>query len=243
MLAGWNDVTIQQTGQIAAGGNVTIVVDESAGTSPGSGWFRNFNDVNGITSSSKNNNIAIYAASGPNTVPGYTVPNQVVLGNLLFMPPYNTINWDANTYGGTSLNHKYQTSFQAGGPYHPSSWASAALNNQYSWGQGLYGSPVIWFKSTPTLSQQPTPPSTVVSGVANEQAGFDSRRYRDQGFGIYYTEALKKEWQLTSGRRTASGNFIDSLYVIQRVSYIGVMDSRRLSDEKVSQPESDVDNP
>jgi hypothetical protein len=79
--------------------------------------------------------------------------------------------------------------------------------------------------------------------VANEQAGFDSRRYRDQGFGIYYTEALKKEWQLTSGRRTASGNFIDSLYVIQRVSYIGVMDSRRLSDEKVSQPESDVDNP
>ncbi len=129
-----NDININLAATIFANQNITIIVDEQTPTVNGGGWFRNLNNTDGVISAA--NNIAIYAASGPQAPANAinTPPNQVILGNLAAITT-----WDAAKPDG--LEHKYATSYQAGGPFH-----GAGFGTAYTPGSGVYGSPVIWYK-------------------------------------------------------------------------------------------------
>ncbi len=164
LYAAWNDLTINATGRVLGSEKVTIIVDEQSGAAAGSGWFRNFNNVDGVDTLNPNKDIAIYAVTGPGAEAGFDAgPSQVILGNLAGLVE----SWDAAPYGGSSLNHKFNTSYQQGGAYHPV--AHGTGYQAYLAGNGLTGSPVIWYKQilnilNPVIDE----PSTVADAKGSE---------------------------------------------------------------------------
>jgi len=138
-----NDITIAMglTHTFTGVARAVYIVDEQNPTGVGPGRFDNFGTI--TTPVFPNDNLAIYAASGPfyptGVIPG---PNQfssvspatVVIGK-----------WDSPAPPGanppTPLNAKYSTSYQAGGPYHGPGFGAA-----YVPGQGVFGSQVVWYK-------------------------------------------------------------------------------------------------
>lgn len=125
------------SGLITAGGPITLVVDNGT-VLAGSGFFNNFNS--GVSTTDPDQRIAIYAASGPTAPAGFSFPNQVVLGNLSSVET-----WDINKPLG--LLSKYDTSYSAGGPVH-----GAGFGTSYVAGNGVFSSPVIWYKIFQTLT-------------------------------------------------------------------------------------------
>jgi len=109
----------------------TFVLDQETLTSPGSGEFINAGMFN-IAS----DNLAIYAASGPQppTTAVVNPLNQVVLGSLAALAT-----WGQSLPAG--LDSKYHTSYFAGGSYH-----GPGFGNNYTPGNGVFGSQVIWYK-------------------------------------------------------------------------------------------------
>ena len=104
-------VSLTSSGAIQGVGTVTVVCDQAFPTSVGPGQFLNNSTVGGVTTTNPMQDIAIYAAAGPQPPAGVTVPSQVVLGNL---SPVAT--WDAALPDG--LASKYNTSYSNGGPVH-----------------------------------------------------------------------------------------------------------------------------
>ncbi len=137
-----NNITIDPGITHTISGNAVYIVDEQSGTMAGPGVFTN----NGTISVPAN--LAIYAASGPIEPAGLT------LGPVQFSsnsPMTNTIGmWDLAIPGQISLNAKYSTSYQGGGPY-----AGPGFGTTYLPGQGVFGSEVVWYKYTGIV---PTPP-------------------------------------------------------------------------------------
>ena len=100
---GGRDVNIASGATVSTGGRITLVADETAGTSPGPGWF-----INNGRISSASREVAIYGVAG-DTPPGYQpVANQVVLGNIDgFSGSVPAGNW-ATTYDTTANGPLYQ---------------------------------------------------------------------------------------------------------------------------------------
>ncbi|MBI3236997.1 MAG: hypothetical protein HYZ48_04790 [Chlamydiales bacterium] len=135
------DMTVTAVGNVSAVQDVTLIVDEYAGASFGGSSFTN----NGGISSSANN-IAIYAASGLQPPVGFTVAaNLMTPGNLVGIET-----WDQTKPEG--LIYKYDTSWDAGGPFH-----GPGFGTVYTPGTGVFGSQVVWYKVIPTSGSTPTP--------------------------------------------------------------------------------------
>ncbi|WP_175948474.1 filamentous hemagglutinin N-terminal domain-containing protein [Burkholderia pyrrocinia] len=99
---GGKDVTIASGATVAANGKVTLVADETAGTSSGPGWFINRGSI-----ASGSRQVAIYGVSGV-APDGYTAPaSQVILGNIDGLPAGTSVdNW-ATAYDNTSNGTLY----------------------------------------------------------------------------------------------------------------------------------------
>ncbi len=140
LFASNNDMNIHSpAGFITAGGPITLIVDEQSPAGNGGGFFNNFNS--GVSTTDPGQRIAIYAASGPTPGGSFAlIPNQVVLGNLSSVET-----WDAGQRLG--LLSKYDTSYEAGGSVH-----GAGFGANYIAGNGVFSSPVIWYKAVPVLA-------------------------------------------------------------------------------------------
>lgn len=125
-------------GFIRAGGPITLIVDQQSPTTAGTGFFNNYNS--GVFTTDPDQRIAIYAASGPAPPVGFNFPDQVVLGNL-----DSVMTWDSSKPLG--LLSKYGTSYQNGGPFHGGGFGAS-----YVAGNGVFSSPVIWYKIFATLT-------------------------------------------------------------------------------------------
>ncbi|QVN23370.1 filamentous hemagglutinin N-terminal domain-containing protein [Burkholderia pyrrocinia] len=99
---GGKDVTIASGAAVAANGKVTLVADETAGTSSGPGWFINRGSI-----ASGSRQVAIYGVSGV-APDGYTAPaSQVILGNIDGLSAGTSVdNW-ATAYDNTSNGALY----------------------------------------------------------------------------------------------------------------------------------------
>ncbi|QVN23346.1 filamentous hemagglutinin N-terminal domain-containing protein [Burkholderia pyrrocinia] len=99
---GGKDVTIASGAAVAANGKVTLVADETAGTSSGPGWFINRGSI-----ASGSRQVAIYGVSGV-APDGYTAPaSQVILGNIDGLSAGTAVdNW-ATAYDNTSNGALY----------------------------------------------------------------------------------------------------------------------------------------
>lgn len=130
IAAAARDITVDAGVTWATNGDQTFVVDEQFPLTLGPGFFTN----NGTITSS-NNNIAVYAVSGPLAPASLgTPPVRIIFGNLVTMPT-----WDLFTPAG--LITKYFTSYEGGGPYH-----GPGFGPNYVPGNGNFGSPVVWYK-------------------------------------------------------------------------------------------------
>lgn len=140
LFASNNDMNINvPAGFITAGSTITLIVDQQSPTGNGGGFFNNFNS--GVSTTDPRQRIAIYAASGPTPGGSFaSIPNQVVLGNLTSVET-----WDAGQRLG--LLSKYDTSYEDGGPVH-----GAGFGASYIAGNGVFSSPVIWYKAIPVLA-------------------------------------------------------------------------------------------
>ncbi|MPV68642.1 filamentous hemagglutinin N-terminal domain-containing protein [Burkholderia sp. BE17] len=100
---GGRDVTIASGATVSAAGPVTLVADETAGASAGSGWFINNGRIH-----SDAGQVAVYGVAG-DTPAGYTpVANQMVLGDIDgFSGPVPVGNWGTN-YDATANGPLYQ---------------------------------------------------------------------------------------------------------------------------------------
>jgi len=229
-------------------GAMTFVVDENAGPGIGDGWF-----INEGTITTHHGDVAIYAVGGPLHAPGFLAPpNQITWGTIQDGVGTDLVAdmqaWNASAYGGSSLNHKYATSYQGGGTYHPAAWAD------YEPGQGLFGSPVIWYKSI--LSPIIIPPVTFVGSASIPFLAplkqfatlfFDQlaippnlkeERYRSKGFSIYQAVDAETGTSLAFSTRGEDPVFnydlvLDGTYFIEKVSYLGEQGSRRRTSEHV----------
>ena len=117
--------------QVTPNAVTTLVLDQESPVAPGTGTFTNAGMFN-IAS----NNLAIYASSGPQA-PANAVdipPNQVILGSLSALET-----WDQALPNG--LDSKYATSYSDGGSYH-----GPGFGSNYTPGNGVFGSQVIWYK-------------------------------------------------------------------------------------------------
>src|SRR3990167_6312281 len=189
LIATDNDLRIHQPdGCILAGGPITVIVDEQAPTSNGGGGFHNWND--GLSTSDKEQRIAIYAASGPTSPNVFSFATQVHLGNMDFVRK-----WDADQAFG--LLSKYGTSFQAGGKIH-----GAGFKKNYVAGLGVFSSPVIWYKSHPEFY-----PATRNTLYALQALGSEiPERLWIQKFWIH-SNGLRKSGEKTSRLNIVSGIF------------------------------------
>lgn len=145
MGVGYGDLTLTSNGRIDGVENVTLICDEAFPQNTGPGWFRNLSTVGGVTTESLDQNIAVYASSGP-LADALKPPLQVILGNLS-----TDATWDAGMPGG--LDSKYDTSYQNGGPYH-----GPGFGVDYTPGNGVFGSSVIWYKYPMPPFPPPVPP-------------------------------------------------------------------------------------
>ncbi len=136
-------VSLTNTGTIQGVGKVTVVCDQAFPASVGPGFFLNNSTSGGITTTDPMQDIAIYAASGPQAPAGFSPPNQVVLGNLS-----SVATWDSALPDG--LASKYDTFYSSGGPVHGPGFSN------YDPGNGVFGSHVIWYKFD--ISGPPPPP-------------------------------------------------------------------------------------
>jgi len=136
------NLEISSVGQIHGVDEVTLICDQAYPHYSGPGWFRNHNGVNGVTTDNPAQNIAIYTSSGPQ---GSTIqaPNHVILGNL------GTVAiWD-----DPNLDGKYATTYSDGGVVH-----GPGFGTDYTAGNGVFGSPVIWYKFPLEAAIPPVPP-------------------------------------------------------------------------------------
>lgn len=137
-----NNFTIAPGVTFSVTGDATIVVDEQSGTMVGPGLFTNSGTITVAS-----NNLAIYAVQGPQEPVGIgPFPSQVTFGNL----SPNIEVWDASILFPDPLNAKYDTSYQAGGPYH-----GPGFGMSYLPGNGVFGSIVVWYK---VFAQSPPVP-------------------------------------------------------------------------------------
>ena len=143
-----NKDTIIENVVIGSLGNATFICDQATPTAPGSSNFSS----QGIFMI-PTNNLAIYAASGPQAPTNVIVnpPNQVTLGGALT----SLATWDTGKPQG--LLSKYATSYSDGGPTH-----GPGFGTNYTPGNGVFGSFVIWYKYNPDA----LPPPDVLPSVA-----------------------------------------------------------------------------
>jgi filamentous hemagglutinin family protein len=100
---GGMDLSIGAGVNVNAGGRISLVADETAGTGIGSGWFVNRGRIR-----SARNEVAIYAASGETPAGYLSVPKQVVLGDIVgFSGTVPLGNWSTN-YDTTANGSLYQ---------------------------------------------------------------------------------------------------------------------------------------
>lgn len=149
MGVGYGDLVLTSNGRIQGVENVTLICDEAYPHNTGPGWFRNLSTVGGVTTEALDQNIAVYASSGP-LANALNPPLQVILGNLS-----SDATWDAGLPGG--LDSKYATSYQNGGPYH-----GPGFGVDYTPGNGVFGSSVIWYKYPMPPFPPPVPPTPPV---------------------------------------------------------------------------------
>lgn len=124
-------------------GTATFIVDQSSPTTVGNGFFISNGVLNVAT-----NNLSIYAAAGFQAPTNATAlpPNQTILnGSLVSVPT-----WDISLPGG--LATKYNTSYSNGGSNHGS-----GFGNNYTPGNGVFGSQVVWYKFNVQSTISPPP--------------------------------------------------------------------------------------
>lgn len=249
---------LTNTATITANNNLTLIVDENAGSAAGGGWFRN---TGTIISNDLQRDLAIYAAGGPRPVTGYTgaTGNQVIWGTIMaggVDVVAEMQSWTAGIYGGSNLNHKYATSYQTGGAYHG---ALAALldgfGTDYDPDDGVFGSPVIWYKEI--LSAQFNRPSiqsldafffdreqdqieTTQIGDYSEYerhpGEFEEDFLRQKSFGVFYQrEAFRRAARNWAPDPTniLNGHFTDQRYFLQGKSLMRAYRTDRFHSEFV----------
>lgn len=125
-------------------GVAALIVDQQNLTKVAGGQF-----INQGTFTVATDNLAIYAASGPQAPASSPVnpSNLVQLGSLSSLET-----WDQSETNG--LATKYETSYSAGGPN-----AGAGFGTNYAPGNGTFGSQVIWYK------ESLTPPAPTSGGL------------------------------------------------------------------------------
>lgn len=148
-----NDFTLQATGALSVlnAGRCTIIVDQQMPNGVGPGQFINNGTI--TVPAPPNDNLAIYASSGPmEPPPGPPLPgvppNQVTLGTLGALST-----WDTGIVPDR-LASKYYTYWSTGGPYH----GGPGFGSFYTPGTGVFGSQVIWYKF-PFPIVPPVPPT------------------------------------------------------------------------------------
>lgn len=188
MAVAYGDLNLTATGRIRGVGDVTLICDEAYPHNTGPGWFRNLSEIGGVTTEALDQNIAVYAASGPEAAT-LNPPVQVILGNLAA-----DATWDAGLPNG--LDSKYATSYQDGGPYH-----GAGFGTDYTPGNGVFGSSVIWYKypmDPPPVPPDPplppfNPPYHTLAQAAFAIQGltlqlWEMRLVRDIQFGVFWQQ-------------------------------------------------------
>ncbi len=133
-----NSISIEGGVSHSIMGDAVYIVDEQSGAAAGLGAFTN----DGIISAASDN-LAIYASSGPSEPIGLA-PGAVQFSSN--SPATAVIGmWDSPAPAGAnpsiSLNAKYSTSYQGGGPYH-----GPGFGMSYLPGNGVFGSQVVWYK-------------------------------------------------------------------------------------------------
>jgi len=132
-IAATNNTMTAQVVTFDFQGVATLIVDQQNLTKVAGGQF-----INQGTFTVATDNLAIYAASGPQAPASSPVnpPNLVQLGSFSSLET-----WDQSKPNG--LATKYETSYSAGGPN-----AGTGFGSNYSPGNGVFGSQVIWYKES-----------------------------------------------------------------------------------------------
>ena len=132
-IAATNNTMTAQAVTLDFQGVATLIVDQQNLIEVAGGQF-----INQGTFTVATNNLAVYAASGPQEPAASPVnpPNLVQLGSLSSLET-----WDQSEPNG--LATKYETSYSAGGPN-----AGVGFGTNYSPGNGTFGSQVIWYKAS-----------------------------------------------------------------------------------------------
>lgn len=252
IVAAGEHVQINAGVTVTGQGAMTFIADENAGKAAGDGWFRNLGTIQTFDADER---VAIYAVNGPNHLAGYTRgADQVVFGTIV-----NGLGNDLTAemkdwkgVGGNTINDKYHTSYQGGGAYHAPNW------NDYDAGQGLFGSPVVWYKGLlSAIPELPKPPviytldyDTVLTTQAADEYGnfsdlerhadeYDENFYTQKAFGIYYQRAAFREAAKTWAPdpvNILNGHFNDQQYYIQGKSNMRSYRSDRFHSEYVKYP-------
>jgi filamentous hemagglutinin family protein len=149
---GGRDVNIASGATVSAVGPVTLVADETAGTSAGPGWFINKGRIH-----SDVGQVAIYGVAGE-TPAGYApVANQVVLGDIDgFSGSVPVGNWGTN-YDSTANGPLYQA------------------------GTGKLNGVQVWYKRTMVAlpNTQPMPTTVAVPAINTRAAELPISPYRE----------------------------------------------------------------